>query len=327
MQLNTAWKAEFSKNKENTQNFIKEATKIISKNPDVKDATLFELARRYNINKALLKGGAWFMAASERKLRMDAFLSHALQFRDQFGTMVKDLPLSDPAVIEAGLKGIEATQFLYHSAFRPAYMRTSLGKVMTRFKLFAFQSIRTRRELYRKAKYYGFEPGTEGFEKFKDLFLIDMMTFALGSAFSYSLFDTALPPPYDWAQETGQWLFGDKREREKAFFGQWPYPVAPLQIATPPVARIPMSVFSSLFNNDWDRFMDYHIYTMFPFGRMVRQFDKTFDEPYGTTLGRGMQQFFRLPTDKLVSKIDRAKLADRRKQEIEEELEYFNEVA
>ena len=327
LQLNTAWKAEFSKNKENTQNFIKEAKKIISKNPDVKDATLFELARRYNINKALLKGGAWFMAASERKLRMDAFLSHALQFRDQFGTMVKDLPLSDPAVIEAGLKGIEATQFLYHSAFRPAYMRTSLGKVLTRFKLFAFQSIRTRRELYRKAKYYGFKPGTEGFEKFKDLFLIDMMTFALGSAFSYSLFDTALPPPYDWAQETGQWLFGDKREREKAFFGQWPYPVAPLQIATPPVARIPMSVFSSLFNNDWDRFMDYHIYTMFPFGRMVRQFDKTFDEPYGTTLGRGMQQFFRLPGDKLVSKIDRAKLADRRKQEIKEELEYFNEVA
>jgi hypothetical protein len=327
LQLNTAWKAEFSKNKENTQNFIKEATKIISKNPDVKDATLFELARRYNINKALLKGGAWFMAASERKLRMDAFISHALQYRDQFGTMVKDLPLSDPAVIEAGLKGIEATQFLYHSAFRPAYMRTSLGKVMTRFKLFAFQSIRTRRELYRKAKYYGFEPGTEGFERFKDLFLIDMMTMALGSAFSYSLFDTALPPPYDWAQETGQWLFGDKREREKAFFGQWPYPVAPLQIATPPIARIPMSVFSSLFNNDWDRFMDYHIYTMFPFGRMVRQFDKTFDEPYGTTLGRGMQQFFRLPTDKLVSKIDRAKLADRRRQEIEEELEYFNEVA
>ena len=222
LQLNTAWKAEFSKNKENVENFIKESKKIISNNPDVKDATLFELAKRYNINKALLKGGAWFMAASERKLRMDAFLSHALQYRDQFGTMVKDLPLSDPAVIEAGLKGIEATQFLYHSAFRPAYMRTSLGKVMTRFKLFAFQSVRTRRELYRKAKYYGFEQGTQGFERFKDLFLIDMMTMALGSAFSYSLFDTALPPPYDWMQETGQWLFGDKKEREKAFFGQWP---------------------------------------------------------------------------------------------------------
>ena len=330
LQLNTAWKAEFSKNKENVENFIKESKKIISNNPDVKDATLFELAKRYNINKALLKGGAWFMASSERKLRMDAFLSHALQYRDQFGTMVKDLPLSDPAVIEAGLKGIEATQFLYHSAFRPAYMRTSLGKVMTRFKLFAFQSVRTRRELYRKAKYYGFEQGTQGFERFKDLFLIDMMTMALGTAFSYSLFDTALPPPYDWMQETGQWLFGDKKEREKAFFGQWPYPVAPLQVVTPPIARIPQTVgsaFTSFFNNDWDRFLDYQLYTMFPFGRMARQFDKTFDEPYGTTLGRGMQQFFRLPTDKLVSKIDRAKLKDRRKNEIEEELEYFNEVA
>ena len=330
LQLNTEWSIEFGRNKENVENFFKEAQKILKKNPDAKDGTLLELAKRYNINKALLKGGAWFMAASERKLRMDAFLSHALQYRDQFGPMVKDLPLSDPAVIEAGLKGIEATQFLYHSAFRPAYMRTSLGKVMTRFKLFAFQSVRTRRELFRKAKYYGFEPNTEGFERFKNLFLIDMMTMALGSAFTYSLFDTALPPPYDWMQETGQWLFGDKQEREKAFFGQWPYPIAPLQIVTPPIARVPQTIgsaFTSFFNNDWDRFLDYQLYTMFPFGRMARQFDKTFDEPYGTTVGRGMQQFFRLPTDKLVSKMNRAKLKDRRKNEIEEELEYFNEVA
>ena len=77
-----------------------------------------------------------------------------------------------------------------------------------------------------------------------------------------------------------------------------------------------MEVFSSLINGDWDEFMDYHIHTMYPFGRIVRQVDKTFDEPYGTTFGRGMQQFFRLPTDKLFSRIDKARAREREEREI-----------
>ena len=77
-----------------------------------------------------------------------------------------------------------------------------------------------------------------------------------------------------------------------------------------------MATFSSLINDDWGRFADYHLYNMIPFGRIVRQVDKTFDEPYGTTFGRFMQQFFRLPTDKLVAKMNKAELMKRRKQEI-----------
>ena len=156
--------------------------------------------------------------------------------------------------------------------------------------------------------------------------MIDMFTMALGSAFAYSLFDTALPPPFDWIQETGDWLFGDKRERDKAFFAQWPYPVRPLQVVTPPIARIPMSAFSSLINNDWERFADYHIHTMYPFGRIVRQVDKTFNEPYGTTFGRGMQQFFRLPTDKLVSKFNKADIDKKKKDMIQSELEQLGDI-
>ena len=337
LNINAEWRAELSKSGSNAKDFINEAMKIIKKNPDVSDATLAELARRYGIGKALIKGGSFFMASSERKLRQDSFLAHALQFRDAYGSMSKDLPLSDPAVMQAGLKGIEATQFLYHSAFRPAYMRTSLGKVMTRFKLFAFQSVRTRRELYRKARDYGFDPGTPAFERFKDLFLIDMMTFALGSAFQYSLFDTTLPPPYDWVQETAEWLYGDEKEREKAFFGTYPGVLAPLQVATPPIARVPMQVFTSLINNDWDRFMDYHLHTMYPFGRMVRQIDRTMYDPdagdfeiineqaYGTTLGRGMKEFFRLPTDKAVAIYDRKKLKAERMAEIGDNLNWLDE--
>ena len=136
----------------------------------------------------------------------------------------------------------------------------------------------------------------------------------------YSLFDTALPPPYDYLQETSQLLFGDKGERNKAFYGTYPRPIAPLQAITPPVARLLIDPLKSLINNDWDRFFDYHIHTMYPFGRIVRQIDKTIDEPYGTTLGRGMQQFFRLPGDKLVNKYNRAQLEEERKRIITQTL-------
>ena len=238
------------------------------------------------------------------------------------------MSIDDPYLVDAGLRGVEATQFLYHSAFRPGFMRTSFGKVMTRFKLFAFQSIRTRKELARRAQYYGYKKGTPDYEKMKDLFMIDMLTMALGTVFAYSLFDTALPPPYDYLQETSELIFGDKRERERAFFGTYPSPIAPLQIVTPPAARVVINPIKSLINNDWDRFLDYHIHTMYPFGRIVRQVDKTFYDPqsgnyemineqkYGTTFGRFMQQFFRLPTDKAVNLYNRAQLQEKREEMI-----------
>ena len=169
--------------------------------------------------------------------------------------------------------------------------------------------------MYKQAKYYGFKEGTEQFERFKDLMFIDLMTFALGSMFAYSLFDTALPPPWDFLQETSEWLFGDRRERERAFFGQYPYPIAPLNYVTPPIARIPLA-FASVLNGDHEKFLDYHIHTMYPFGRIYRQFDQTFDEPYGTTFGRGMQQFFRLPTDKLKTRIKKARIDEERRKRI-----------
>ena len=314
-ELNTNLKLKDSigKNKKASMDFIRDLKKLLRENPDARDETVLELARRYGVQDTMLQAGGWFMQVSERKLRRDAFLTHALQARDRLGVAGKNMSLDDPYLVDSGLKGVEATQFLYHSAFRPAFMRTSMGKVMTRFKLFAFQSIRVRKELERRARYYGYKKGTKDYENMKNLFLADMVTMALGAVFMYSLFDTALPPPYDYLQETSQWLFGDKEERNKAFFGVYPRPVAPLQIVTPPIARVLIDPMKALFNSDWDRFMDYHIHTMYPFGRIVRQFEQTIDEPYGTTLGRGMQQFFRLPGDKLVHRYNRAELEDKRR--------------
>lgn len=310
----------------NLRSFKKELAELWKNDPNLRDETVLELAKRYKVDKFLIESGAWFMQSSERKLRRDAFVAHALQYRDRWGRYGSELTLNDPAVVQAGLKGIEATQFLYHSAFRPAYMRTALGKVLTRFKLFVFNSVRTRKEFFRQAKYYGFEKGTASYEKFKTDFQINMFVMALANLLPYSLFDTALPPPYDWAQETSEWLFGNKREREKAFFGQWPYPIAPLNVITPPVARIPMEFFTSLINNDWERFADYHVYTMFPYGRLVRSVDKTIDEPYGTTFGRLSQQFAGIPTDKIKSRIDKRKLINTRRRMIERELEDLSKL-
>ena len=280
------------------------------------DIGIRELFQKYDVVNEMTKKGAWFMNASERYLRSTAFISHAIQARNRFGKDARELPLDDPYIVQAGLDGIEATQFLYNAQSRPAFMRSSLGKIMSRFKLFAFKSVRLRKEFYKAAKEAGYKEGTEEFNKFKDLMMIDILTMALGSMFAYSLFDTSLPPPWDWLQESSEWLFGDKRERNRAFFGTYPYPLAPLQIVTPPVARIPMNIFSAFVNGDWDEFMDYHIHTMYPFGRIVRQVDKTFNEPYGTTFGRGMQQFFRLPTDKLVRKIDKARIREQEEERI-----------
>jgi len=332
-ELNDGLKVNIGKEKlRSLNNFRKELTKLLKSNPDARDETLMELAKRYGVSDLMLKAGGSFMQGSERYLRTISFMSHALQARDAFGKHGADIKLDDPYVVDMGLKGIENTQYLYHSAFRPAFMRTSLGKVLTRFKLFAFQSVRIRKEYYKMAKQMGFEDDAQAMKKFKNLMTADLLTLALGSIYKYSLFDTALPPPWDWAQETGEWLFGTKRDKERAFFGTYPYPLAPLQVITPPVARVPMAIFSAALNNDWDRFMDYHLHTMYPFGRIVRNLDRViYDKdagpdiineiPSGTTFGRFMKQFFRMPVNKIMSRHKRDQLKERRTDYMEQLME------
>ena len=296
---------------QNGKNFLKALRKTLRKDPLTKTETIRQLAERYGLSDLMLKTGGAFMQYSERINRIDAFLSHSLQAQDRFMTRNNYTNLNDSAIFEAGMKGIETTQFLYHSAFRPAFMRTATGKVLTRFKLFAFQSVRTRKEFYKQAKYYNFEEGTPAYNKFKDLFLLDMFGFALASAFAYSLFDTTLPPPFDWIQESSEWLFGDKRERDRAFFGVYPSAVAPLQIVTPPIARVPQAMIQ-LINGDWDRFADYTIHTLYPFGRLYKQIDKTAENPK-----RVLENFMRLPANKLVYRYRHAQEDKDRRETIE----------
>ena len=300
------------KNKKSVQEFVKDFQKLLLRNPDPNKETIMELARRHGIDEAILYAGSFPMQASERWLRINSFLSHMLQMRDSFSGMAGQVDMNSDAIVRHALKGVEATQFVYHSVGRSAFMRTATGKVLTRFKNYVQNQIAFQREVYKQAKMYGFEPGTKAHDDFQRLFMINAMLMALGSAYAYSLFDVATPPPFDWMVETSELLWGDKRERERAFFGTYPRAIAPLQILTPPIARVPQSLVM-LLNGDWERFADYQAWTLFPFGRFARSVDKTFNEPYGTTVGRGMQQFFRLPTDKFVRRYEKKQIEDMRK--------------
>ena len=295
------------------KNFLRDIRAALKRGE--RNESMLEIAERYGVKDKMLRAGGFFMQFGERVNRFDAFVSHALKAQERLGPYASNTSLKDPFIFEAGLKGIETTQFLYHNAFRPAFMTTATGKVLSRFKLFAFQSVRTRKEFYKQAKAYGFKEGTPEYERFKDLFLTDLFGYAMAGAFMYSLFDTALPPPWDWMQDTADLLFGDKKERDRAFYGTLPRPIAPLQVALPPIARFPQT-FVELIQGDWEKFSDYTVHTMYPFGRMVYAAKKTKERPE-----RFVHNFFRLPTDKISYRIKREQIREARQERIDEFLD------
>jgi hypothetical protein len=138
-----------------------------------------------------------------------------------------------------------------------------------------------RRKVYQMAKIYGFKQGTRDFDRLKRLVILDMFMMALAQVFVASIFDSALPPPLSWLQDSADLLFGDEKEREMAFFSSYPSKVfAPLQPVTAPILRYPLNTITALINGDWDRFASYQIWSWWPFGRMLRSGYKTvFDKP------------------------------------------------
>jgi len=253
----------------NAKQFIQEAVGKFT-GDKVDRPGLIELAKKYEISKPIMEKAALFMSKPETKLRRDAFVASYLRAYDKFGGAFKNP--DHPFLIEMAKKGVKATQFLYNAPYRPAFARTALGKVMTRFMLWSWNAARFRNDVIREARTRGISPGSAEFEKFKRTAQIDLFVFAMGNVFAYSLFETAMPAPWNWLQDTSDWLFGNEQERDRAFFGTWPAPVAPLQMITPPIARFPAAGLQAYLNDDYGRMADYHIYTALPFGRIVRDF-------------------------------------------------------
>ena len=250
------------------QSFMKDLTSRMRTGEGITDLGLRETAQKHGITKKVMDYAAKFMSIPEQWLRADAFMAHYIKAYERFGGAITDP--NHPILIEAAKKGVKATQFLYNAPYRPGFSRTGLGKIMTRFQLWSWNAVRFRNDVYKKAKIYGFEPGSESFEKLKRTMSVDMITYALSGAFMYSMFNNVLPAPYSWLQDTSEWLLGDEKERDQAFYGQWPTAIAPLQIITPPIARFPMSIIREFADDDYTRLSDYYIYTAFPFGRMLR---------------------------------------------------------
>ena len=274
--LNTAYQS--VKN----EKFIKDVAKAMTKDPSLSSESVIDMAKRAGIGaeEKITRVAAKFMSIPERALRRDAYMAHWLFWYNKFGGAIKDF--DHPILVELAKKGVKATQFLYSAPFRPMFARTALGKVMSRFQLWGWNAVRFRNDTLREAKIYGFK-GAEG-EKAARMMQMDLMVFAFGNAFAYSLFDTAMPAPWNWMQDTSEWLFGDEKERNRAFFGQWPRTLAPLQTITPPILRLPMASMRAVLEDDWERVANYYIHTMYPFGRISRDFigeNNLIDNPHG----------------------------------------------
>ncbi len=248
--------------------FVGELSNQINSTEGIKMSDIRTIGKKYKLSDAVMSKASKFMSVPERTLRRDAFMSHYVRAWERFGGAITDP--NHPFLIETAKKGVKATQFLYEAPQRPLFARTALGKVMTRFQLYAWNSVRFRKDVIRNAKLYGFKPGTEAYDRFVRTAQIDLFVLALGNMFAYSLFDNALPQPWSWFQDTAEWLFGDEREREKAFFGTFPKAIAPLQIVAPPISRFPVSGLMQWARDDYTKFTDYQMYTALPFGRIVR---------------------------------------------------------
>ena len=255
-------------NRTKVSSFVGELTNTLIGNKEIAKKDITALGKKHGITDAIIDKAAMFMTVPERALRRDAFMAHYIRAWESFGGAIKDH--NHPFLIEQGLKGVKATQFLYDAPNRPMFARTALGKIMTRFQLWSWNSVRFRNDVTREARIHGYKPGTEAFDRFKRTMQIDLFVLALANMFVYSLFEQALPAPWNWFQDTADWLFGDEKERDKAFFGNLPGAIAPLQIIMPPISRFPITGLSQWIRNDYDKFTDYTMYTLLPFGRIVR---------------------------------------------------------
>ena len=263
--------------------FVKDAAKRIKKDPEMEDKTLMSLAKEYGISDSFFNKSAVFMRKSERLLRRQAFMAHLVQGYESFDGVI---PYDHPYLIELAKKGVKSTQFLYSAPFRPAFARTSLGKVMTRFQLWAYNAVDFRKEIVRQGLIRSNDlVGVEG-DRAKRLLVADMMSLALASVFPYSVFNASLPAPWNWAQDTSEWLLGDEKTRNKAFWGDksmWPENLRPLQMVTPPIIGkagvTGRDAFTAWTSGSWDKLATYTTASLFPGGRFARDLKKTYQNP------------------------------------------------
>ena len=97
-----------------------------------------------------------------------------------------------------------------------------------------------------------------------------------------------------------------------AFFGS---KLGPLNVLKPPIARIP-EAFGELLTGQYEDFTNYTAYTMFPFGRGIRQIKQlTDDRPY-RGIERAPEILFRIPYSQAKSRFKRMQSENEKRQQI-----------
>ena len=260
--------------KEFQSNQGKEALKVISeaikRNPEMDKSELTTLLKKKSADysDAIVNKAAKFMTIPERRLRTDAFMAHYIQAWEKFGGAIQDP--HHPFLLEMGKKGVQATQFMYSAPFRPAFARTAFGKIFTRFQMYAWNSLALRGDVMRRLEVAGYDPNSKEGKEAGRFIMGDMFMLALANMFAYSLFESNLPQPYGWFQDTADWVFGNEAERDRAFFGSYPTEIAPLQVVSPPALRLVGPIMKGFMEDDFSRLSSYYIHTMMPFGRLGR---------------------------------------------------------
>ena len=245
--------------------FVKDVVKKIKRDPELSDTSLNQLRKKYGVTDTAWNFAASFMRLPERMLRRDAFMSHYLMAKERFGGAIKDF--DNPFLIQMAKKGVKGTQFLYSAPFRPIWTNSTLGRVFSRFQLWSWNSVRFRNDTIREAHIHGFQEGTPEFERFKRMAQADAFMLAMSSLFMYSLFENALPAPWNWFQDTADLLMGDDKEKERAFYGS---PLGPVQAVVPPAFRLLPPLFKGMMTDDYSKLTDYYLWTIPPFGRLIR---------------------------------------------------------
>jgi len=280
--------------KQGIRKFVEEATRRMNRSyargeittkemhTKTEQRTLTEVARDLKIDIPITEFGALPMKWSERKLRGTAFLANYINMHQNvLGPKISDgIPFNSTVLTDFAMKGVTASQFMYQATFRPNFANTSLGRVLTRFQPYAWNSIGRRMRLFKDAQQAQWNADVQASKKFQRQFTFDVMALAMANIFVASIFEYALSPPMNWLQDTSGLLFGDAKERERAFFSSYPHPVlAPLQIVTPPIGRFVLSPITAVLNGDFDKFTKYQLATYFPFGRLYRDAKRTYESP------------------------------------------------
>lgn len=286
-------------NVQSFRDYIEEA-KLATKGKSIKEATsiAYSLAQTRGIPDWFVEKGGWFMRTSERQSRLRALIAHYLKARDALEATTFEYDWNDRWLMDMANRGVKASQFLYNASARPSFARTNLGKMATRFQMFAVNSIDFRKGIYQDAKKYGFGPTTEEYKKFERMIIADMLTFAFAAWLPSTIFSNALPAPYVQMQGIAQWLFGDEEERERAFYGALPYPTNIIQPILPPSSRVPLSIMSLAFTGDIDRFAGYQMWTFFPYGRLMNDTKRALENPH-----LGIERMVGIPYNTLKGKV------------------------